>query len=315
MTSKSKKRLLVSLLLVGFLITSATGQSERLFGIMGLDSLSGVNRAYLEASSVKSIGMFGVLSTIKVGLAIVEGSELGVGFGLQVGDIVQAAYDYVDIAWRTVLAGTVILFGTKYLLEAAALVDQWFLVLTLCFALSLSLLQWLSTGLVRTRRVIRDVLLLFTVLTIALYLVLPLSVAGGAFLSRKITSPSVREAEAGIVEVRNDLFSDIQYGGETSLSKITDLKEKIKYIVTYIKGKTSRIVSWMFSIIAGYIFDCLIFPFTLFVLLLWLTRASAKYLFGIQQLRTLREDLDDVMARYFIPKSTVDATKDVPDAE
>jgi len=150
MTSKSKKRLLVSLLLVGFLITSATGQSERLFGIMGLDSLSGVNRAYLEASSVKSIGMFGVLSTIKVGLAIVEGSELGVGFGLQVGDIVQAAYDYVDIAWRTVLAGTVILFGTKYLLEAAALVDQWFLVLTLCFALSLSLLQWLSTGLVRS---------------------------------------------------------------------------------------------------------------------------------------------------------------------
>lgn len=315
MSAASKKRLLLGLLLTGFLIMSITGQSERLFGLAGLDSLSASNEAYLESASLRSMGMFGVLSTVKVGLAIIEGTEVGVGFGLQVGDVVQAAYDYVDVAWRTVLAGTVILFGTRYLLQAAALLDQWFLAITMFFALALVLAQLSSLPFTRMRRFIRDLLLLFSVVTVALYLILPLSVAGGAFLSHKITAPSVEEAESGIIEMRNELFSDIPYEGEVSISTIAGIKERMKNIIAYLKDRASRIVTWMFGLIAGYIFDCLIFPFLLFVLLLWLTKTGTNYLFGLERQRSLRDDIDGIMAKYFKQRGAADETKKVPDTE
>ncbi len=91
--------MIVTLLIAGTLLT-ALGFTDRLLGICGLDRLSEKNEAYLESSQERTLQTFAVLSTIKVGLAVVEGTEIGVGFGLEIGDVVQAAYDYVDIAWR-----------------------------------------------------------------------------------------------------------------------------------------------------------------------------------------------------------------------
>jgi len=310
MTREHRKRLLVILLLAGFLITTVTGQSERLFGLIGLDSLSEANNAYLESSSLRSIGMFGILSTLKVGLAIVEGTEVGIGFGLQIGDIVQAAYDYVDIAWKTVLAGTIILLGTKYLLQAAALFDQWVLAIAVALGLIMYLLTLIAPARYRLRRILNDLIVFTTLLAVALYLVLPLSVAGGALLSRKITAAPVSKAEQGIAGVKNSLFPDMKFSSEHS-----SIKDKVKYIVTYIKERSAQIASWMFGIIAGYIFDCLIFPFSLFVLILWLTKATARYLFGIQQQRSLREDLEHLLRTYLAPGTRSAISGDSPDRE
>lgn len=60
---------------------------------------------------------FLVITGIKMTLAMIEGSSVGVGFEIQVGDIVQPAYDYVDFFWRAFLYAFMVLGFYKLLLE------------------------------------------------------------------------------------------------------------------------------------------------------------------------------------------------------
>jgi hypothetical protein len=276
----SRGRLLIVILLIGGIVLTAFGLTDRLLGACGLDRLSAKNQEYLESSFERSLRIFAVLSTIKVGLAVVEGTEIGVGFGLQVGDVVQAAYDYVDIAWRTVLAAGVILLATRTLLEAASLVDHWLLPVTLAAVALMLVTQGAPPRLPRAHRMLRETALFMTVLTAACYLILPLSITGGAYLSSRITAPSIKEAESGLSALGEDLFAEDQ-GADGGLgSKWTQIKERLNHMASYLKEKASELTVWILKLIAGYLFDCLVFPLALFVLLVWFTRVTARSLFG-----------------------------------
>ena len=266
-------------LLVGGIILTALGVTERLLGTCGLDRLSSKNEAYLKSSLERSLRTFAVLSTIKVGLAVVEGSQVGVGFGLQVGDVVQAAYDYVDIAWRTVLAGCVILLGTQTLLKTASFIDHWLLAIALAAVALMVATQGAPPKPARTHRMLRETALFLTVLTATFYLLLPLSVSGGAYLSRKITAPSLKEAESGLSSLREDLFAEDQTTEAGFLARWTQPRERLAHMADYLKEKTAEMVEWILKLIAAYLFDCVLFPLGLFVLLVWFTRGMARALF------------------------------------
>ena len=274
----TRRILIVGLLIVGIVLT-ALGFTDRLLGICGLDRLSSKNEAYLESSQERSLRTFAVLSTIKVGLAIVEGTEIGVGFGLEVGDVVQAAYDYVDIAWRTVLAAGVILLGTTLLLETASLLDHWLLVLALVTVTLTVVTHGSPPRLPRIHRTLRELALFMTVLSTVFYLILPLSVSGGAYLSRKITAPLIEEAESGLSTLREELFSEDYTTDDGIRSRWNQTKAHLNQMGSYLKEKASELVVWILKLIAGYLFDCLFFPLALFLLLIWFTRAAAKGLF------------------------------------
>jgi hypothetical protein len=62
-------------------------------------------RAFLTVSAIKGV------------VAMVEGSTVGVGFSLEVGDLVQPAHDYIDFVWRVFLWALTILFVYKLTLE------------------------------------------------------------------------------------------------------------------------------------------------------------------------------------------------------
>lgn len=64
---------------------------------------------------------FLVISAIKAGMALIEGSTVGVGFELEVGDVIQPAYDYVDFFWRVFLYAFLIMGFYKVLLETGLL--------------------------------------------------------------------------------------------------------------------------------------------------------------------------------------------------
>jgi len=276
----SRRRLLAVILLIAAILLSAVGLTERFLGACGLDRLTEKNDAYLESSFERSLRTFAVLSTIKVGLAVVEGTEIGVGFGLQVGDVVQAAYDYVDIAWRTVLAGCVILLGTRTLLEAASLANHWLLAITLAAFALMVITQGAPARFPRTHGALRQVGLFMTVLTTACYLILPLSIAGGAYLSSKITAHSIEEAESGLSALTEELFSEDQTADGGLGSKWTQIKDRLNHMASYLKEKAAELTVWILKLIAGYLFDCLVFPLGLFVLLVWFTRVTARSLFG-----------------------------------
>jgi hypothetical protein len=64
---------------------------------------------------------FLTLSAIKASLAMIEGSTIGVGFEVQLGDLVQPVYDYIDFFWRMFLYAFMVMGAYKLLLETELL--------------------------------------------------------------------------------------------------------------------------------------------------------------------------------------------------
>jgi predicted PurR-regulated permease PerM len=120
-----------------------------------------------------------------------------------------------------------------------------------------------------------------TVLTAACYLILPLSIAGGAYLSSKITAPAIEEAESGLSSLTEELFSEAedQTADGGVLSRWSQAKERLNQMASYLKEKASELTVWILKLITGYLFDCLVFPLGVFLLLVWFTRVTARGLF------------------------------------
>ena len=296
---KKISHLLITILLLCSILLIATDIPSKFFGVTGLNTISRSNEAYLEDSFNRSIGTFVVLSVIKAGLAVLEGTEISLGIGIEVGNIVQAVYDYVDLAWRTVLLSSVVLLGTRYILQTSGLVDQWFLSATLLMFLMQWLIRWWLPHKNGLKNLFRDISLILTLFTLLLYIVLPLSVAGGRVLSKTITAKPMMEAEAGFSKLQEDIFPDSTTGKTSLWSKITNTKDRIMHAVKMISTKTSELSIWALKLIAGYLFDCIVFPLLLFVVLFWLTKFLVRYFFDIQKQQTLREDLEAILQKFF----------------
>lgn len=63
-------------------------------------------------------GSFLLVSTLKSSLAMIEGSDIGVGFRLEVGDIIQSTYDLVDFTWKILLYGILLITFSKIFHES-----------------------------------------------------------------------------------------------------------------------------------------------------------------------------------------------------
>jgi len=277
-------------------LLAGTGYVDKALNWCGLSRLTEVNQSYLQSSFDRSLKLFGVLSAVKVGLAVVEGSEVGVGFGIEVGDVVQASYDHVDVAWRTVLAAAVLLKGTRFLLETAGFLGPWLLTPALIFIVLMLSLRWFAPGMRQARRLARDGSLFFFVAAIALYLTLPLSVVGGRLLSDKITAPSLQEAETGIIKIEKQLSRLDPRVEDGLFSGLTNATGKIGEFAMFLKVKTVELVTLLFTIMAVYIFDCVVFPLLLFFILFWSTQLFGRYLLGIHKSNDFCEDLSGVLA-------------------
>ena len=72
-----------------------------------------------ENSLEKQTATFLLISTLKSSLGIIEGSDVGIGFRLEIGDIVQSTYDLVDFTWKIILYGIIIVTFCKILFESS----------------------------------------------------------------------------------------------------------------------------------------------------------------------------------------------------
>lgn len=307
---------IIVLILLGATFFAATGHLDVWIHKCGGSVISDTNKEYLDESFDRSMKGFLVLSAIKGGLAVLEGSEVGVGFNLQVGDIVQSIYDYVDVAWKTSLAGGTILLLIQLLLQTTELFDHWCLFSLLLTSLLLFLLTWFRPKQKRLNRILKECLLFVSVMTVALYLILPVSIAGAAFLSKQITRPLVEEAQQGFESIQEDLtptalnkrfFPESQE--EDSLwslldfnAKLQNSKDAIIEMAAYLNKITEDFAIWTIKIIAGYLFDCIIFPLAFFIAVYILTKNLLAYLIGIRRDLTIREDFETILARYYEKK-------------
>ena len=293
MISRRHVRSTVLLVLVAVaMILTMAGYADSLIQHAGMGLVTDTNRDYLTEAFDRSLVGFLVLSGIKSGLAIIEGSEVGIGFNLEIGDIVQSVYDYVDVAWKTALAGGAILLMTRFCLEAVALVDHWFLLLMLLSIAVYWVLAWYLPQMSRFKRLAREGMIFLVVVSLTLYIVLPIAISGASYLSRSITQPLI-EATQDEFQVINRSFSPQRmhsslFPPETESESIFSsldftarfekTKERIEAIGEYFKDKTRHIAVLTLKLVAGYLFDCIIFPLTFFVILYLFTRNFIRFI-------------------------------------
>ncbi|MGD8676996.1 MAG: hypothetical protein PVG81_14425 [Desulfobacterales bacterium] len=278
---------------------------------LGMEKVAAANQTYLKQSMDKAVSGFLILSGIKTGLAVVEGSEVGIGFNLQIGDIVQSVYDYVDIAWKTALAGGTVILITRLLLQAVDLIDHWFLALTFGFGLLVVLARWIFPSWVRANRLMKDATFFLVVCTVVFYFVFPFSIAGAAFISQKITGPLIDESQRSFEGIKDEfsaesinrqIFSSDSAGEESSIAgfifkgKMAGIKEAIKVQADYFKDKSRNIAIWTLQLIAGYLFDSIIFPVTFFIFLFVIAKGALLYLFEDRRQQAFSDDIRAVLS-------------------
>lgn len=313
-SSKHVRKPFTAILLFVAILFAATPYPDKIIGACGLNYLNQQNEQYLEKAFDHALKGFLVLSTIKSGLAVLEGSEVGVGFNLEIGDIVQSIYDYVDVAWRTALAGGTTLFLLKTVLTAIQAFDHWFLFGTLLLILILFLIHWLWPKRLTPYRWFKELLLFVASITLALYILLPFSVAGAAYLSKQVTQPLLTEALDGFLKVEKDLaptalgkrfFQNEQARPDWSIfgfgATIERSRKALINMSRWLKQVSKDFAVWTIKLIAGYLFDCILFPLTFFVVVYLLTKAFLTHILGISNSRRFKDDLNAIIQKYYAP--------------
>lgn len=308
------KKILIIIIIIGAVFLAATGYSDKPIEKIGMGKISSANKEYLTNSFNKAVTGFLVLSGIKSGLAVIEGSEVGIGFNLEIGDIVQSVYDYVDIAWKTALAGGTVILLTRLLLQSVALIDHWCLSMMFTALFVFLIMNWFFPKYVKISRLLKEATFFLMVFSVALYIVLPISITGAAFLSEKITKPLIQESQKSFESIQKDfsldsitnkLFPDEQEGDGSWFSELNlkakyeRAKYRIKELAKFFKEKTRNIAIWTIQLIAGYLFDCIIFPVAFFIILFVITKSILLYLFENRRYQSFKEDIESMMKKYY----------------
>lgn len=287
------KRGLITAGLLAALFLAAAGLLDRGLDAAGLKYLTQTNSRYLDNAFQKSLSGFLLLSSIKSGLAVVEGSEVGVGFSLELGDVVQPVYDYVDIAWKAALAGGSIIVGMQLALRGLSLVDNWVLA-GLLLALLLQLLTaWYRPNWRRLQDGCNAAVRLGTSMALAFYLLLPLSVTGAAALSGHITRPVIEASHEQLRQIDKEIkprhldqevLADMAAEGlsEPSLkNRLADTAAGIRMLITFLKTQTEKVAALSLKLIAAYVLDCILFPLFFGLVFMTMVRSAVRYFFEI----------------------------------
>lgn len=310
MDLKHSRNTAVMVLLILGTVLAASGRIDRMSGYLGLQFLADRNDAYLTESFDKSVNGFLILSAIKSGLAVVEGSEVGVGFNLELGDVVQSVYDYVDVAWKAALAGGTIVLFLRLILQTASMIDHWCLAVTFIAGLITLIIGWGLPARQTAIRLMRGATFYLFVFSAVLYLVLPISITGAALVSRKITRPLIDESHRSFETIKEDFSLDtinrqlmpdadtIPQGwlDDFNISaKYRQVKARLTAFVEYLQEKSRSIAIWTIQLVAGYLFDSIVFPAAVFIIIFVFTKRLLLHLFESRQQQSLRQDLTDAL--------------------
>lgn len=225
--------------------------------------------ALVDAGLQDNARAFLALSAVKAALALVEGSSIGVGFDLQLGDMIQPAYDYVDFIWRVFLWANVILLLYKILLETGLLsLGVPLAGLGLLFWTG-GIFPWPGAALLRLwgRR-------LFMAGLLVAYLI-PLSLMGANTLSQHYTQPLKDRQKTHMVEMQHRFQQARQQflnlRADISLTRPSESVERIKNSVLGLVHSISNLTleggrSFLYYILVLF-FELLVLPFlTAFIL-------------------------------------------------
>ncbi|HPD98106.1 MAG TPA: hypothetical protein PLP89_07260 [Synergistales bacterium] len=295
------------------------GKAQEYSGEYLRGTLDGKNSAYLEKTEDKALSGFLLLSGIKAGLSIIEGSTANLALAdIQFGDIVQSVLDAVDITWKILFATLGILMSMRFLLVLA---DQsaWFFLsygagmIALSFVSGLIILKTSTLPRIFTtfERVSRKAGLFLLMIFTFLYFLIPVSIFGASLLSRSITDTTSVEAMVYIEKYSTEISGILDTNSENSektgegkdedslLKKMIDSparvinypRELLSGIKNTIVGQTKALTLKMVSLLVCFLFDVLLFPLIIFVLSYMFLKSLVSSLFGRWNRTDTLEDL------------------------
>jgi len=203
----------------------------------------------------------------------------------------------VDIAWKAALAGGSIIIGMQLALKSLTLIDHW----ALAGVLLLLTLRLMGKGLWPQRKAVDktvgEALRFATTLTVACYLLLPISVTGAAMLSNQITRPMIEAAHEELKRIEAEIspkskdqtaLSDLaaeSFSAPSLKQKLTETSTGIQMLITFLKTETDLIAALALKLIAAYIFDCILFPLLFGLILITMIKGGVHYFFDLSRLR------------------------------
>ena len=289
------RKIIISILLCAAILALVfSGAAEHFSDRHLRNSLNERNNSYLLKTEQKALSGFLLLSGIKAGLSIIEGSTANLALAdIQFGDIVQSILDAVDITWKILFATLGILMSLRLLLLLADQSAWYFLLfgasafmlslLLRCLLLKLRFFRTLVAGLAKASR--RTGLLLVMAF-LFLYILVPFSIYGSSLLSASITESASVEALGYIENFNTDISEVIETGSPEEqaspgtdesvgfLKKITEAparvlnypRELLFKIKNTIVGQTKNLTLKMISLLVCFLFDVLFFPLILLFL-------------------------------------------------
>lgn len=323
---RSKRMILSFGACVCILALIFTGSAQQYSGKYLRHWLNEKNGSYMEKTEQKALSGFLVLSTIKAGLSIIEGSTVNLALAdIQFGDIVQSVLDAVDFTWKILFATLAILMSLKFLLLMA---DQaaWYFLASGIITIMLSLLvrgillnfQGESGFLSVVSNASRKIGLFLVMVFLFLYLLIPLSIFGSSLLSGSVTESTSAEAFgyienfnseiSGVIEVENTVEIDQQETGTKTefLKKMIEApgkalnypKELLSKIKNTIVGEMKHLTLKLISLLVCFLFDVLIFPSVLFLLSYVFVKSLVSGIFNRWNQSSTFEDFQRFSAWY-----------------
>lgn len=213
--------LLTVLLLLSLIPFSGSTLLEAGIGKAGVDQVNSSARTYIETQREQAMKGFLVLSALKVGLAVLRSSEVGLVLNVRIGDLAVAVYDYVNFAWKVLLAAVAWFYLADFFLDLSGRLDIWFLWgALLCF----SVLCWMAffkSNIGTMKVLLKRTGAVAAVLCFILYLALPLCLVGAGWVSANITGAAIEDANTFMEDLRDDMPSLLGNGNEESSSPAT----------------------------------------------------------------------------------------------
>jgi predicted PurR-regulated permease PerM len=242
------------------------------------DLASRHSEALVEKSLVDTAAAFVSVSAVKAALGIVTGSTIGIGFELELGDLAQPAYDYVDFVWKVFLWATAILMFYKVLLDTGLLtlgIPIAGVGLLLC-AGGLLRPEWRGRLFFWGRRLVVFGLL-FT------YIV-PVALIGADWLGARYTRPLKAKQQVRMEDVRKELRQAqqdlINLKDSLSITQPAESMERVRVALMQVANTIGRLTKEGLNAFLYYVvvlmFELLVLPFLTAVLLY----AVAKFALG-----------------------------------
>lgn len=299
MNNEKKDKIIKNLILTSLIILallSFLGVTNKVL----LKPLQEVNVDYLDESFDRALKGFLSLTALKAGLAVIEGSEVGVSLGInakiQLGDAIQPVYDFTDLTWKALLLGNVVILGTKFLLLGVYNVSSYMFGTTFLLLFFSYLLKTNFTDKKTLLNFFKNITYFFIIATFSISIVLPISISASSLLSTNITQPETVEAKKTIDNIREELFPENTKGFDISYKNI---KQRIDTIIVTLKHKTKELSISAIKIITAYMLDTVVFPLLTFALLFFTTRACFSYVINIKEEEDFKNNLKEVLNEYF----------------